>query len=472
MTVITNPELNVTLGSNAPIVLNCTYPTDISVRTIKWKKLFHDGYKDLVVFDPGNRDAFFARDGVYLSNRSYLIYPYNGSTSAVLIINDVMCEDEGLYQCLVDYKDGGIIKQTRNETTVFLQVGAEKPTSFKLYKNGNLKENDKMFLSCSANVGNPGGFVAIWKLNKLSNQLVILNKSSEVHEKTENCTAIANFNITYRVSRDDHGGIFRCTSQNRQTQEPVPHKDTTAIDVQYGPSNITIHSSSPDLDLYVGENLNLTCSSDGNPAPHFKWKFNSSDILNNKRFILTRDNKTLHFLNLNLDNNGIYFCVVSNLIDGEIKKVSSHLTLKVRQREGVRTHLLSCAENPCGITESCTESSGRSVCTVNIWSLISFLFVCLTMVFAVSTAILTIKQKRDLGSGNILKFRCHHLKESHTGLAQYEVLNAAERTTTTGTSGTENTRYEALNSREQTSILRERNTMNTEYDTLKRETSV
>ncbi|XP_062610517.1 uncharacterized protein LOC134272285 [Saccostrea cucullata] len=157
-----------------------------------------------------------------------------------------------------------------------------------------------------------------------------------------------------------------------------------------------MHSSTPDLDLFIGESLNLTCSSDGNPVPRFEWKFNSSDILIDDRHTLTRDNRTLRLMNVNLDNNGIYICVASNLIDGEITKVSSHLTLNVRQREPVPTHLFSCAESPCGITESCTESNGRPACTINIWSPICFLFVFLTIVFVVSTAILIIKQKKKI----------------------------------------------------------------------------
>ncbi|XP_061181236.1 CD166 antigen-like [Saccostrea echinata] len=280
-------------------------------------------------------------------------------------------------------------------------VEAEQPTSFEFYQNGNLKENDAVFLSCSANVGNPGGFVAIWKLNKASNQPIILNKSSEINEKTENCTAVANLNITYIVSRDDNGAIFRCYSQNRQTQEPAPYKDTAAIDVQYGPSKVTIKSSFSHRDLFTGANVNLTCVADGNPVPIFTWKFKTRNVLSDERHYFTLDNRTLILKKMVFNDSGIYSCFASNLVDGEMLKISSSISLKVNE-----------------------------------------------------------KQKEG-----------HHSKESNTGHAQYEVLNVAEATNTTGTSGTENTRYEVLISREETRILREKNAMNTEYEALKGETS-
>ncbi|XP_062583675.1 uncharacterized protein LOC134245401 isoform X2 [Saccostrea cucullata] len=352
-----------------------------------WKKLFDGVYKDLAEFGEGR--AYFAIDGVYLSNRSNLINPINGSTSFVLVINDVMCEDDGQYQCLVKYIDGVIAKQARNETTVFLQVGAEQPTNFELYKNDTLKEKDAVFLSCSANVGNPGGFVAIWKLNKLSNQLVLLNRSSEVNEKTDNCTAIANFNITYRVSRDDNGAIFRCISQNRQTQEPAPHKDTEAIDVQYGPYNVTIESPSSDQDLRTGANVNLTCISDGNPTPTFKWKFNSSNVFIDKRHSLTPDNRTLILKNMIFNDSGIYSCFVSNVVDKEMREISSNVSLKVNEEQigVVETLPATCDKIQCQTSEICSVVNGIADCKVNHWFFVTIVFIFLTLLFMVTTIV-------------------------------------------------------------------------------------
>lgn len=395
ITLITKPELNVTLGSNSPLVLNCTYPPDISVKQITWRKFIINSYKDLAIFDPGESDAAFATAGVYLRNRSKLTNPKNSSPSAVLIINDVMCEDDGRYQCFSQYSKDKVIQEATSETAVSVQVLAEQPTSFELYKNGTLKENDEIFLSCSANVGNPGGFVAILKLNKLSNQPVILNKSGEVYKKTENCTAIANFNITYRVSRDDNGSIFRCTSQNRQTQEPAPYKETIAIDVQYGTSNVTIKSSSSHRDLPTGANVNLTCISDGNPKPTFKWKFNSSNVLIDERHSFTLDNRTLILKNMIFNDSGIYSCFASNFVDGEIREMSSNVSLKVNEEQtgDVDTLPATCDKIQCQTSEICSEVNGIAACKVNHWFFVTIVFILFTLFF-MGTTIVGVRRSR------------------------------------------------------------------------------
>lgn len=92
------------VDSNASIVLNCTYVTqkgeDISY--IQWKKRNGSKYNVLVEFYPDNI-AVLSTNGDYLKNRSHFVYPENESTSAILNINDVRCEDDGLYQCYMRY---------------------------------------------------------------------------------------------------------------------------------------------------------------------------------------------------------------------------------------------------------------------------------------------------------------------------------------------------------------------------------
>lgn len=115
------PEINVTLKPDSSIVLNCTYTLNvdetIDVLSIK-KKTFSEGYIELAKFS--DRSTLYTQHGEYLRERSD-IYGFNtGSSSAVLVINDVKCEDDGQYQCYVDYisKDTGL-KYLQN-TTVYI----------------------------------------------------------------------------------------------------------------------------------------------------------------------------------------------------------------------------------------------------------------------------------------------------------------------------------------------------------------
>lgn len=114
-------EINVTLQSDSSIVLNCTTTLGVNeifdVLIIK-KKTSSGRYIELAKFT--DRYTVYTQDGEYLKNRSKL-YGFNtGSSSAVLAINKVRCEDDGQYQCYVDYisKDSGL-KSIQN-TTVYI----------------------------------------------------------------------------------------------------------------------------------------------------------------------------------------------------------------------------------------------------------------------------------------------------------------------------------------------------------------
>lgn len=114
LTVTAPSEINVSIRSDSPIVLNCTYILDIyetiDVLYIK-KKTSSGSYNELAKFTA--QSTLYAPHGDYLRERSD-IYGFNtGSSSAALVINDVKCEDDGQYQCYVDYV---------NKNTAFIHV--------------------------------------------------------------------------------------------------------------------------------------------------------------------------------------------------------------------------------------------------------------------------------------------------------------------------------------------------------------
>lgn len=175
---ITTPrEINATLNSNSSIILNCTYELEAKddIRNVLWKKkILHEDYKDLVEVTKTNAD--YTADGFYLINRSDLHRFSNSSTSVALIIKHVRCIDNGHYQCFIKYHDGVALKTVQNNTAVNLQADAKKPTNFSVQPNNNLKENELVIFSCVGDVGNPQGFLAIWKTNKKSNPTQLFQK--------------------------------------------------------------------------------------------------------------------------------------------------------------------------------------------------------------------------------------------------------------------------------------------------------
>lgn len=90
------------------IILNCTYKKDskedISNRKIRWQKLIDGKYENIAMFSPpSGQEPFIVKNMQLLyNNRTYLIAPKT-SLSAVMIIKDPVCSDEGRYRCWIEY---------------------------------------------------------------------------------------------------------------------------------------------------------------------------------------------------------------------------------------------------------------------------------------------------------------------------------------------------------------------------------
>ena len=69
-------------------------------------------------------------ESVY-NNRSELIAPTDGSVSAVLIQKELVCDDVGLYQCLVDYYSDN----TNYKSTSLYTFAFKSKTIFLVYGN-------------------------------------------------------------------------------------------------------------------------------------------------------------------------------------------------------------------------------------------------------------------------------------------------------------------------------------------------
>lgn len=113
------PEINVTLKSDSSVVLNCTYrlqPNEYIVLVYIRKRTSSGGYNDLVRYT--ERSSQYTPSGEYLRNRSEIYGFDNGS--AVLVIDDVRCEDDGQYQCFLDYTSNEKPAKNLQNTTVYI----------------------------------------------------------------------------------------------------------------------------------------------------------------------------------------------------------------------------------------------------------------------------------------------------------------------------------------------------------------
>lgn len=127
--------------------------------------------------------------------------------------------------------------------------------------------------------------------------------------------------------------------------------------------------------------------SDGNPKPNITWRFNSTDVGNSNKYTLY--DTVLSFVIDNNDGNANYTCIASYDFNKNPKIVSFSIMLKNEKED--YGHLLnsanSCSEDPCTLIEICSqrEESGKARCSLDVWKLISFVFIALTLILGAIT---------------------------------------------------------------------------------------
>lgn len=397
LTVSSSPEINVTLGSNSSIKLNCTFVLEDHevIGSLSWeKKTNNNNYESLANFF--STFSQLTSYGKYLQNRSERQTFLNGSSSAVLTIKYVRCEDVGQYRCFINYGIGNGInlpgpEPVESHTIIYVQAEAEKPSTFLKHPNDTLVEHKKLTLSCSANVGMPQGSLVLWTKKHMGTWEQLQNISDI---QNTNCIYIANLTETYTLTRQNNGAMFRCSSQNKYTKEPALATDIGPIEVLYGTTNATIEASN--LYFSIDDIVNLKCISDGNPIPNYKWKFNKTEIRRNAKYNISDDWTELSFTVTNITDNGYYQCVASNNISGQWFNSSSNVTVTVqesKEEENAMEMERTCLEKSCFFLQSCISRNGIAVCSINIWAVVAIVFIILTLIFGTTCVSLIFSRK-------------------------------------------------------------------------------
>lgn len=159
------------------------------------------------------------------------------------------------------------------------------------------------------------------------------------------------------------------------------------------PFNTTIHASR--TDFLAGADVELKCFSDGNPSPHYKWMFNHTEIVNSSKYSISGDKSKLSFT-LNINDNGHYQCVSSNCVKGKMLNSSSNFTLTVQENNGDESLLdmkSTCSRTSCTFIQSCALRNGSAHCSLNIWSIIAFVFIALTVISGAACVNLILSRK-------------------------------------------------------------------------------
>lgn len=172
------------------------------------------------------------------------------------------------------------------------------------------------------------------------------------------------------------------------------------------PSNTTIKASFYNSRVFIGDHVIMECISNGNPNPNYSWTFNFTDVVSDAKYNFSADKSELSFTTTNITDSGYYQCMASNSIKGTLFNSSSNVSLIVREKNSGADSFFNeqlCSENSCLIIENCAFKNGRVNCSVNIWSVIAFLFIALTFILCTMTISLVLSRNKQQKKDNLKK---------------------------------------------------------------------
>ncbi|XP_071384169.1 sialoadhesin-like [Centroberyx affinis] len=215
---------------------------------------------------------------------TYTWYKENGnpdhkpfSTEPQFHFVSIQSSVSGEYYCAAENELGG-----NRSASISINVKyGPKNTSVLVSPSGEIVQGSSVTLTCSSDA-NPAATYTWYKENRT------------LHEGPEE-----GYNFTSISSEDS--GTYHCQSENQYRQL---NSSSLFIDVQYGPKNTSVLVS-PSGEILEGSSVNLTCSSDANPAATYTWyKENEASLKASEQILAITD--------LRPEHSGNYYCEAHN----------------------------------------------------------------------------------------------------------------------------------------------------------------
>ncbi|XP_028446102.1 B-cell receptor CD22-like isoform X2 [Perca flavescens] len=189
----------------------------------------------------------------------------DGETSSSLRVS---VEDNNSYSCAV----------TGYEDYRSPPVYGPKLPSVSVSPSAEIVEGSSVNLTCSSDA-NPAATYTWYKNGKP------LNKNTP---------------LVFSSIQSSDSGQYYCIAEN----ELGKTSRSISIDLKYGPQNTSV-SVSPSAEIVKGSSVNLTCSSDANPAANYTWYKENEDSpkASGQIFIIT---------DFRAEHSGNYYCVAQN----------------------------------------------------------------------------------------------------------------------------------------------------------------
>ncbi|XP_035770379.1 B-cell receptor CD22-like, partial [Neolamprologus brichardi] len=126
--------------------------------------------------------------------------------------------------------------------------------------------------------------------------------------------------LIFRSIQSSDSGEYHCTAKNELGQRP---SEVIFINVKYAPKLASV-SVSPSAEIVEDSSVNLTCSSDANPAANYTW-------YKENKLLLHGPAGRYHLSSISSEDSGNYSCKAENLY-GPAQSVTLYIDVEYRPR--------------------------------------------------------------------------------------------------------------------------------------------
>ncbi|XP_022352845.1 vascular cell adhesion protein 1 isoform X3 [Enhydra lutris kenyoni] len=217
------------------------------------------------------------------------------SGNATLTLIAMRIEDSGIYVC------EGVNQVGKDGKEVELIVQAF-PRDPEIEMSGLLVSGNPVTVSCEVPNVYPSDRLEI----ELFKGESIIESKTFLEDMDKKSLETKSLDMTFIPTTEDTGKVLVCLAQlhiGEMEFEPKQRQSTQMLHVNVAPRDTTILVS-PSSILEEGSSVNMTCSSNGLPAPKILW----SRQLNNGDLQPLSENSTLALTSTKMDDSGIYVC--------------------------------------------------------------------------------------------------------------------------------------------------------------------
>lgn len=216
-------------------------------------------------------------------------------TTSTLTLNPVSFENEHSYLCTVTCGHKKLEKGIKVDLYSF-------PRDPEIETSGLLVDGNPVTISCKVPHVYPLDRLEI-ELLKGESVMKSKNFLEDMHKKSLETKSLE---MTFIPTTEDTGKVLVCQAKlniDEMEFEPKQRQSTQTFYVNVAPRNTTILVS-PSFTVKEGSSVNITCSSNGLPAP----KILLSRQLNNGDLQPLSENTTLTLISTKMEDSGIYVC--------------------------------------------------------------------------------------------------------------------------------------------------------------------